>query len=62
MAEGGREAVRVDDEVIGAAKVRQLEEHIRELESVIFRQDVHALKAGGGHWRRVERQLPVDRR
>jgi transposase-like protein len=26
MAEGGREAVRVDDEVIGAARVRQLEE------------------------------------
>jgi hypothetical protein len=37
MAEGGREAVRVDDEVIGAARVRQLEERIRELE---FR-DVH---------------------
>ena len=34
MAEGGREAVRVDD-VIGAAKVRQLEERIRELERLL---------------------------
>jgi transposase-like protein len=34
MAAGGREAVRVD-EVIGAARVRQLEERIRELERLL---------------------------
>ena len=31
MAEGGREAVRADDVVVGAARVRQLEERIREI-------------------------------
>ena len=31
MAEGGREAVRADEVVVGAARVRQLEERIREL-------------------------------
>jgi transposase len=39
MAEGGREAIRVDDEVIGAARVRQLEERIRELERPARPQD-----------------------
>jgi transposase len=38
MAEGGREAVRVDDEVIGVAKVRQLGEHTRELERLLGRK------------------------
>jgi transposase len=38
MAEGGREAVRVDDEVVGATKVRQLEERIRELERLLGRK------------------------
>ena len=32
MAEGGREAVQADGAVVGAARVRQLEERIRELE------------------------------
>ena len=46
MAEGGREAVRVDDEVIGAAKVRQLEEPVRELERLLGRKtlEVEILK------------------
>ena len=46
MAEGGREAVRVDDEVIGAARVRQLEERIRELERLLGRKtlEVEILK------------------
>ena len=38
MAAGGREAVRVDDEVIGAARVRQLEARIRELERLLGRK------------------------
>jgi transposase len=46
MAEGGREAVRVDDEVISAAKVRQLEERIRDLERLLGRKtlEVEILK------------------
>jgi transposase len=42
MAEGGREAVRVDDEVIGAAKVRQLEERVRELERLLGRKTLES--------------------
>lgn len=30
MAEGGREAVRADDEVVSAAELRRLEERVRE--------------------------------
>ncbi len=46
MAAGGREAVRVDDAVIGAARVRQLEERIRELERQLGRKtlEVEILK------------------
>src|SRR5919106_2116970 len=46
MAEGGPEAVRVDDEVIAAARVRQLEERIRELERLLGRKtlEVEILK------------------
>ena len=46
MAAGGREAVRVDDEVIGATRVRQLEERIRELERLLGRKtlEVEILK------------------
>jgi transposase len=45
-AEGGREAVRVDDEVIGATRMRQLEERIRELERLLSRKalEVEILK------------------
>ena len=39
MAAGGREAVRVDDEVIGATRVRQLEERIRALEQLWVDED-----------------------
>ena len=38
MSEGGKEAVRVDEDVVAASEVRRLEERFRELE----RQD---------HWR-----------
>jgi transposase len=34
MTEGGKEAVRVDDAVVGSAEVRALEKRIRELERV----------------------------
>jgi transposase len=35
MTEGGKEAVRVDDEVVASAEVRALEKRIRELERVL---------------------------
>jgi len=35
MTEGGKEAVRVDDEVVGSAEVRALEKRIRDLERVL---------------------------
>jgi transposase len=46
MAEGGREAVRADDAVVDAARVRQLEERIRELERLLGRKtlEVEILK------------------
>jgi transposase len=46
MAEGGQEAVRADDVVVGAARVRQLEERIRGLERLLGRKtlEVEILK------------------
>jgi transposase len=38
MSEGGKEAVRVDDEVVASAEVRALEKRIRELERVLGRK------------------------
>ena len=35
MTEGGKEAVRVDDEVVASAEMRALEKRIRELERVL---------------------------
>jgi len=35
MAEGGKEAVRADDEVVARSEVRDLEKRIRELERVL---------------------------
>lgn len=38
MADGGREAVRADDEVVAAAEARRLEERVRELERRLGRK------------------------
>jgi len=38
MSEGGKEAVRVDDDVVGANEVRRLEERIRDLERMLGRK------------------------
>jgi len=35
MAEGGKEAVRVDEAVVASSEVRALEKRIRELERVL---------------------------
>ena len=46
MSEGGKEAVRVDDDVVGATEVRRLEERVRDLERMLGRKtlDVEILK------------------
>ena len=38
MAEGGKEAIRVDEEVVGSSEVKALERRIRELEGVLGRK------------------------
>ena len=35
MAEGGKEAIRVDEEVVGSSEVKALEKRIRELDGVL---------------------------
>ena len=38
MSEGGKEAVRADDEVVAASEARRLEERVRELERLLGRK------------------------
>lgn len=35
MSEGGKEAIRADDEVVSKAKIRALEQQVRELQRVL---------------------------
>lgn len=46
MSEGGKEAVRADDEVVAASEVRRLEDRVRELERLLGRKtmEVEILK------------------
>ena len=46
MSDGGREAIRADDEVLPAAEARRLEEKVRELERLLGRKtmEVEILK------------------
>lgn len=46
MSEGGKEAVRTDDNVVAAAEVRRLEERVRDLERLLGRKtlEVEILK------------------
>lgn len=46
MSEGGREAVRADDDVVPASEARRLEEKVRELERLLGRKtmEVEILK------------------
>lgn len=46
MSEGGREAVRADDEVVPAAEARRLEERVRDLERLLGKKtlEVEILK------------------
>ena len=46
MSDGGREAVRADDDVVPAAEVRRLEERVRDLERMLGRKtlEVEILK------------------
>ena len=38
MAEGGKDAIRVDEEVVGSSEVTALERRIRDLERVLGRK------------------------
>src|SRR5260370_41487566 len=38
MSQGGKEAVRADDEVVAASEVRPLEERVREVERLLGRK------------------------
>jgi len=40
MSQGGKEAVRADDEVVAASEVRRLEERMRELERLLGRKQL----------------------
>jgi transposase len=46
MSDGGREAVRADDDVVAAAELRRLEERVRDLERMLGRKtlEVEILK------------------
>ena len=46
MSEGGKEAVRADDDVVAASEVRRLEERVRKLERLLGRKtlEVEILK------------------
>jgi transposase len=46
MSEGGKEAVRADDDVVAASEVRRLEDRVRELERLLGRKtmEVEILK------------------
>ena len=44
MSEGGKEAVRADDEVVAASEVRRLEDRVRELERLLGRKTMEVLK------------------
>jgi transposase len=43
MSEGGKEAVRADDEVVAASEVRRLEERVRELERLLGRKTMEVV-------------------
>ncbi len=38
MSEGGKQAIKADDDVVAAAEVRELKKRIRELERVLGRK------------------------
>jgi transposase len=42
MAEGGLEAVRADDDVVAASRVRKLEAKVRDLERLLGRKTMEA--------------------
>jgi transposase len=48
MNEGGKEAVRVDDEVVAASEVRRLEARVRELERLLGRKTMEVEIPQGG--------------
>jgi hypothetical protein len=64
MSEGGKEAVRADEDVVAASEVRRLEDRVRELERLLGRKtmDVEILKKSSGSGQGVTLALATDRR
>ncbi len=62
MAEGGKEAIKADDQVVSSAEVRALEKRIRELERVLGKKTLEneilkeAVKVA--HEKKLISQLP----
>jgi transposase len=62
MAEGSREAIRADDEVVSAAEVRDLKRQVRELQRVLGKKTMEneilrdAVKVA--HEKKLISQLP----
>ena len=44
MSEGGKEAIRADEEVVPASEARKLEDRVRELERLLGRKTMEILK------------------
>ena len=61
MNEGGKQAVRADDEVVAASEVRRLEERVRELERQLGRKtmEVEILKEALDAARAKKPTLPL---
>ncbi|SDD34483.1 transposase [Bradyrhizobium brasilense] len=48
MSEGGKEAVRADEDVVAASEVRRLEERVRDLERLLGRKTMDGRDPQGG--------------
>ncbi len=57
MSEGGRKAVRADDEVVPAAEARRLEERVRDLERLLGRKTMEVEILKGEAAKRTHRDL-----
>ena len=60
MSEGGREAVRADDEVVPAAEARRLEERVRDLERLLGKKTLEIEILKGGAAERTHRDRAVQ--
>ena len=50
MSEGGKEAIRADEEVVPASEARKLEDRVRELERLLGRKTMEVEILKEAHW------------